>query len=131
MPEESSAPPNRPLEFTRHENFESWYANNVQFEPNEFDLRMVFGENESLGGKRVVQQHTAMSVSWAEAKILAYFLQLHIAAAEKVNGKINVPRSVWPTEPIPPSEELKRENPLAESIYQMAKQMHERFIANL
>jgi len=31
---------------TQHENFGSWYANNVQFFQNDFDLRMIFGEIE-------------------------------------------------------------------------------------
>src|SRR5208283_4527680 len=107
------------LEIKRHDNFESWYANNIQFETTEWDLKMIFGLLDFREGCLAIEQHTAMSVGWTQAKILAYSLQVHVAIFEKIHGKITVPPTVWPPEPIPPSDELKASNPLAESVYEL------------
>src|ERR1700683_826897 len=98
--------------FTRHENFESWYANNVQFHPSEWDLKLIFGELDwppDAKGRVVVQQHTAISMSWRQAKILNYFLSLQIEFHESQMGKIGIPQSIMPPEPDPPSEDLAKD----------------------
>jgi len=132
MPDEEIMPSvPRQLEFTRHDNFESWYANNIQFESSEWDLKMIFGELDLRGGKTVAQQHTAMTISWPQAKILAYFLQVHLAIWEKINGKIMVPVSVWPQKPAAPPTELVEQTPATQAAFQIIDKIYEEFIQTL
>src|SRR5580698_4093433 len=86
--------------FWRNENYEALYANNVQFESTEWDLKMIFGELD-MGRKdgAGVEQHTAITVPWAQAKLLIYYLQLNVGIYEKIFGKIKIPDSVLPPEP--------------------------------
>lgn len=80
------------VESVRHENFESWYANSVSFFPSEWDLRMVFGEIDwRPNAAPVVQQHTAMTVGWLQAKLMQYFLNVHVGVYELAHGRISIP----------------------------------------
>src|ERR1035437_6050805 len=88
------------LTFTKVEDFVTAYANNVQFEQNAWDIKMIFGELDQTGGKtNVVEQHTSITLSWAEAKVLSFFLRVQIAAHEIEDGKIQIPKRVLPQEP--------------------------------
>ena len=81
-------------------------------------------------GKPGIEQHTAMSVSWANIKIMMYFLRLHLAIYERLNGKVRVPQTVWPPEPISPSEELRASNPAAQDVYDIIKRARDQFVAD-
>src|ERR1017187_1064478 len=83
----------------RHEDYVTLYANNVQFQPWDSDLRMTFGELDLRKGKVVTEQHTAISISWLQAKIMLYFLGLQVAVQEIANGKIKIPDRLFPPEP--------------------------------
>jgi len=86
----------------RHEDFTSLYANNVQFEVSTWDLKMVFGELDQSDppGKSKVIQHTAMTVTWLQAKIMAYYLNANILLHEADYGKIQIPANLHPV-PLP------------------------------
>ena len=118
------------LNISRHENFESWYANNIQYEPNDWDMRMLFGilalDDQGNPG---IQQHTAMSVSWANLKVMMYFLGVQLAVYERLHEKVRVPRTSWPPEPIPPSDDLKAANPAAQDVYEIIKQARDQWVA--
>jgi hypothetical protein len=115
------------LQFTRHENFESWYANNLQYIPSEWDLKVVFGEIEpQRDGSIIVQQHTAIVQSWLQAKLMHYFLTLQLAVYELAHGTIPVPPSVMPPEPTPPEGDLK-DDPAAQRVYEYIKKTREAF----
>jgi hypothetical protein len=120
--------PQAQLMFKFHENFESWYANNIQFQPTEWDLRMVFGELDFTQG--IVQQHTAMTVSWLQAKLMHYFLTMQLSIYEISHGKIPVPPSVLPVEPQPPTGDLATD-PLALEMYEYMKQLRTQFLESL
>jgi hypothetical protein len=128
MAEENSPKDRRP-DFTRHENFENWYANNVQYESSEWDLKMIFGQLDQSGGQRTVEQHTAMTMSWQQAKICAYYLRVNILLAEMLYGKISLPLSIWPVEPTPPTEKEQIEAPLAQAAYELLKQVYDEWVA--
>lgn len=104
QPEAASQPTARPkLRFVRDDAFVSTYANNLQFEPGSLDLKFIFGQSErdpsdELGGE-VIRQHTAVTMTWAEAKLLSYFLQLNTAFYEAANGKIAIPSPQLPPSP--------------------------------
>jgi hypothetical protein len=117
------------VNFTRHDNFESWYSNNIQFKPTEWDLKAVFGEMEPQNdGSVTVQQHTAIVVSWLQAKIMHYFLGMNLGAYELTHGKIPIPQSVIPIEPVPPSGEL--DTPETRMLYEYMKKFRDQFIAS-
>ncbi|HEY4901438.1 MAG TPA: DUF3467 domain-containing protein [Terriglobales bacterium] len=129
MPEEK--PPRTPQTgITKHDNFESWYANNVQFYPSEWDLRMVFGELDMSEGGAIVQQHTAMTVAWVQAKLMQYFLTLQLGVYEMTHGKIPVPDGILPPEPTPPTGELEHD-PVAIQVYEYIKKARDQFMASL
>ncbi len=118
--------------FTRHENFESWYTNNIQFYPTDWDLKLIFGELDwppEAKGNLIVQQHTGMSMSWRQAKILHYFLALQIEFHEMQSGKIEIPAGIMPPEPEPPSAELAS-NSEAVRFYEFAKKARENLVAS-
>jgi hypothetical protein len=114
----------------RIEEFVTGYANNVQFEPTAWDLKMLFGELSQTGGRVTVAQHTSITIAWAEAKILSYYLRIQIAAYELQHGKIQVPKEVLP--PVPtavPANVQDKES--AEVLRQIVGEMRAEFLANL
>src|SRR5215471_14062574 len=116
----------------RHDNFETWYANNVQFLGTDWDLKMTFGEIDSPDGYNagVILQHTAISVGWLQAKLMHYYLGVHLAAHEAVYGKIDVPLTVMPPEPQVPTQELLNINPQAQQIYELVKKLRDQFVSS-
>jgi hypothetical protein len=91
-------------EFRRDVDFVSRYANNVQLESNAFDVKLTFGILDQRDGvkdvnaKPSVDQHTSINLSWPEAKLLVFWMQVHLAAYEKDNGKIKIPATALPAE---------------------------------
>jgi hypothetical protein len=127
MPDESSSQaPQQEVVFQRHENFESWYANNVQFVASEWDLKLIFGEIEpQRDGKTVfVQQHTAIVQSWLQVKLMYYWINIQLAVYEMAHGPIQIPLSVMPPEPSPPDGNLK-DDPVAQRAYEYIKKARE------
>jgi hypothetical protein len=107
------------------------YANNVYYESSSWDLKLIFGQLDQTGGKVKVVQHSAITVPWAQAKLMVYWLKGQIEAHELVNGKIHVPPPVIPP-PLPPmTEEIKKSDPNAEAVYGIFDRLRTEFIANL
>ena len=99
--EEKQAPP-PDLKFERDENFESLYANNVQFESSVWDLQLVFGQlDQSIPKAAVVAQHTAITLPWPQATIAAYYLLINVIVQQSQNGPIQLPERVIPSRPDP------------------------------
>jgi len=98
MTESSSLPtnPQSGLQFERDEDFASLYANHVWYEMSTWDLRLLFGQLDQGKGPNVVTQHTAITLSWQQVKIMSYFLQVNLAMYEAQNGRIQIPASVLP-----------------------------------
>jgi len=95
-------------QFSRAENFLARYANNVNYETSVFDLKFVFGELvQPIGKTPYVEQHTALTVSWLEAKIAALFLSMNVAMHENKFGTLNIPNGTLPADFMRTSEELK------------------------
>ena len=113
-----------PLDFKRDEDFTSLYANNVRFEPSVWDLKMVFGELDQSAGATVVEQHTAISVSWRQAKLLAYYIEVNLVIQEADNGYIYLPPSVIPA-PFDPT--LVADTPRLVPVWELLAAMHKRF----
>lgn len=115
--------------FVRIEDFSSVYSNNVQFESIPADLNIIFGEQRLAEGKPIIEQHTAVRVTWPQAKLLAYFLNVQVAAYEREHGKISIPKTMLPT--VSKLPEALADNPVAQAILELINKMREEFIANL
>lgn len=79
--------------------YESVYANCAHLELSGFDLKLIFGQLDQSNGQPQVDWHTAVTLPWAQAKILAYFLQANVETFEAVNGKIKLPIGTLPPAP--------------------------------
>lgn len=124
MAEETSTTP--ALNVTRTDDFVSLYANNIQFEQSAFDLKLVLGELDQSSGKVTVEQHGSVTIPWAQAKLLVYYLQVHIAAYEFQMGKIKIRQDLIP----PPIPEQKGD-PKLEAFYELITNIREQFVLGL
>ena len=100
------------------------YANNFIFEPSVWDLKLMFGQLGQHDGVAEVDWHTEITIPWLQAKLVAYFLRLQAAWNELQNGYVNIPASVMPKEPEPPTEEQAK-NPINVEWYQTAKKIYD------
>jgi len=91
---------------------------------------MVFGELEIRDGVAVVQQHTAMSVTWLQAKLMHYYMSLQLAVFEMTHGKVAVSEGILPPEPTPPTGDLEND-PMAKQVYEHIKKAREQFMSSL
>ncbi len=117
----------------RGENFEALYANNVQLQPFEWDLKIIFGELDVLPdnpGEIVVEQHTAITVPWLQAKLALYYLSLQVAVHELSHEPIRVPQSLIPADPTRPTGDLA-DDPIALKVYETIKAEREKFLASI
>ena len=103
MTEEQSRQTAQSLQWMRATDFEEKYANNVTFETCVWDLRIFFGtldqgtpDQETYGN--AVKFHTAISVPWPQAKLMAYSACLNVLWHEMTEGKIRVPVSPPPVD---------------------------------
>ena len=109
----------------RSDDFTSAYSNNVSFEASVWDLKIIFGELDQSAG--VIEQHTAITVPWAIAKLAVYYLGTQIAAHEVMNGKIAIPQSVMAPPP-PPLTGEQRADPNMKKVYEEFTRLYEAFI---
>src|SRR5260370_17103775 len=86
--------------------FEAIYANNFQFEPSAWDLKVLFGQLEQHTGRSVVDWHTAITIPWLQVKFVAYYLRLQAAWYEHQNAPLSAPSFVIPPHPKPPTIKL-------------------------
>ena len=47
-------------------------TNNVRFESYASDLKLIFGQSDLGSGKELIEQHTAITMSWAQVKLAIY-----------------------------------------------------------
>jgi hypothetical protein len=94
-------------------------------------LKLIFGQLDQSEGKVRVVQHSAITVPWAQAKLMVYWLKGQIEAHELVNGKIHIPPPVIPP-PLPPlTGDMKKSDPNAEPVYAIFSRLRDEFISNL
>lgn len=105
---------------------DSEYANNVYLEPSVWDLKLIFGEYS--GRKNGVDWHTSITIPWAQAKLLMYYLGVNIAIHELgQNSPTSVPTSMIP----PPPPEPDPGSVLDTRVYDFVVQYHQRFLDSL
>jgi len=130
---QSPESPVEQLEFRHADNFVRRYANNVQFELTAWDLTIVFGELRQnqpgqQAGKPIVEQHTSITISWPEVKLLCAYLQVNIAAHELDDGKVTVSPRVFPVPPPIPDEQAN--NPSAQAIRNLLLKLRDQVLAD-
>jgi hypothetical protein len=75
------------IEYKRGDDFQRSYANNVQLLSSNWDLEFIFGELDQSQGPNFVSQHTSISIPWPQAKVLLYFLSMHVSGHEAEFGR--------------------------------------------
>lgn len=118
------------IDYRQTDDFSTGYANNVYLEGSLWDLKLVFGQNDQHLGPNTVVQHTAITMPWAQIKVLTYFLNNHLAAHEITNSRIIIPPNVIPvvTGEAPPKE-LVKDNPKLPEVLAAFKVSYDAFIA--
>jgi hypothetical protein len=100
------------------------YANNVGFEFTVWDLKILFGEySDRIKG---TDWHTSVTIPWAQAKLMLYYLKLNIDFYEAQEGKIRVPGSMLPPEPPAPSA-----NPDDQKLHEIIQAARNSFLDSL
>jgi hypothetical protein len=97
------------IQFTRDEDFESLYANNVRFEISAWDLKLIFGvldQRDPTAEK--VEQHTAVSLAWPTVKIAAYHLLVSLVIHQANSGVVQLRPDVIPPRPDSSNPELQQ-----------------------
>ncbi len=85
-------------------------ANNVHFEASAWDLKILFGQLNQSENPATVDQHTAITLAWPEAKVAAYYLLVQLISYERENGTISVPRTAIPGRPDSANPDVLPEN---------------------
>jgi hypothetical protein len=116
--------------FERDEDFASLYANHVWYEISAWDLNLIWGQLDQTKGPNVVKQHTAIAISWLQAKLLAYFVNVNIAIYESRNGKIKIPPYLLPPQ-IPPLSPEEESDPAKKQLNERLRALHESFLEGL
>jgi len=119
--------PGAPIEFRKSDSLANVYANHSLLQSTGWDIKVIFGEVDQSISPNTVVQHTAVTLPWTQAKILAYFLQIHLAAHEVALGRVAIPQGVIPDIPVPPRD---AKDPLqAQQLYKVWSQLHDAFLA--
>ena len=113
------------IEFRKHDNYENWYSNNINFQQSEWDLKLIFGQLDWEEDHYVVEQHTAITVAWLQAKLMIYYLSVQMGVYEKFHGKIPIPPAAMPPQPPPPTEEQAKDPAVAPMYDYMQKRWEE------
>jgi hypothetical protein len=69
----------------------SEYANNTFFEPTIWDLKILFGE--FTGRTDSVDWHTSITLPWARAKLLAYYLGTEVCTLRNLKHEHRKPQT--------------------------------------
>jgi hypothetical protein len=128
---ENIQPTPKNLGFHHTDDFSSVYANHIHMEASVWDLKLLFGELDQSVDPLIVEQHTAVTIPWRQAKLLIYFLKAQLVAYEIVNGKIDIPASVRPPKLDPPTEEIIKQEPLSQQIYEAFEKLRQELLASL
>jgi len=89
----------------------SVYANAINLQVNELDVKIIFGD-----GQPTPNWHTAVTMPWTLVKLLIYYLQSNLAVHEIANGTIKLPASFLPASLVVPSD--LETNPTSKEIFE-------------
>ena len=102
------------------------YANNSHIDATIWDLQVILGEYSPSANR--VDWHTTVTMPWAQAKLMAYYLQFQISVYEYGHGAIQIPKQFIPeTLPAPTDPTDEREKNLRSKL----ETLRDAFIASL
>jgi hypothetical protein len=78
--------PSTQLERKRIDEFAVKYANNVYVASSAWDVQLLCGQLD----QGVILDHTAVTIPWAQAKILHYILEMQLIGHEAEMGRIQL-----------------------------------------
>lgn len=109
----------------RAANYIAEYANNVRFHLAPMDLTIAFGQNRPDAPPL---DKARITVTWAEAKIMLYFLRANIMIYETIEGKpIAIPKDQIPS---PPKAD-ESADPQTLAVNASLHKLYEEFLASL
>jgi hypothetical protein len=117
--------PKTKIEYKQSEDFQEFYANNVQLLSSNWDLELIFGHLDQLQGPNTIVRHSSMTIPWPAAKILLYFLQLHVAGHEAQFGRIIIPKGLIPEI----SPQMPKGLDISDKQWKIVRKLYEDFIA--
>ncbi|HEV7674748.1 MAG TPA: DUF3467 domain-containing protein [Candidatus Angelobacter sp.] len=117
------------IEFSRVEDFSELYANNVMFESSLWDMKLVFGQTDQNIGPNAIVQHTAVTIPWAQAKVLAYTLSLALADQEARSGRIQLKKGIIGEFPEQMPKALRDSGEMSEETWKALRKMQQDFVA--
>ncbi len=130
MPNKSKPKKVADLKYQRADDLVTFYANNAYYESSAWDLKIVFGQlDQPKGSPAVIRQNIAITIPWAQAKLLAYFVRIHIEASELQNGKVPIRPDLRPPPP-PALTEEQAKDPAARKLFEFVTKLRDEFIAS-
>ncbi len=100
------------------------YANNFNFEPSAWDLKIILGQLDQQASPAKVDWHTAATIPWLQVKLVAYYLQIQVAWYEHNNGRLNLPAFAIPKVLEPPTGD-EASDPTNLVWFEIARKIHE------
>jgi hypothetical protein len=116
------------IEYSRTEDFQNLYANNVFFESSLWDLKLIFGQNAQHIGQSAVEQHTAITLPWPQVKLMLYFMGNHLLTHEIQNGRVHLGPGLIAPLPDEPDKNLIPQVPKLPEIHAAIKAKWEAFL---
>jgi hypothetical protein len=104
---------------TRPKDFPEIYSNQIFYESSVWDLKILFSILDQSGPAAVTRTRAAVTVPWAQVKLMLYFLQVQLWAHEVDHGPVAVPRQVRPEDLDIPTEA----SPEIQEVFKRAKQL--------
>jgi len=109
----------------RREHLRAVYANYVNFEISDLDLKILFGQLNRLGTKDV-DWHTAVTMAWPQAKIMSYYLRVNLAIYEATRAVIKLPAAMLPATPARPDD--IETNPVSRIVFEAVQAIRKELI---
>jgi hypothetical protein len=121
---------NKIPDFTVADDFLERYANHVYFEPNFWDMKLLFGSYDQSVHPNHVNRHTAISIPWFHVKMISYLLQVHLIQYEATVGKVRlVPGFIAPAPELSPEDEAAL-SPEFHEVYVKTRKLYQDFRAD-
>lgn len=98
--------PNAPIVRQKTDDFISRYANYSYIESSLWDMKIHFGQTDQSLGDKVIPVNAAITLPWAQVKVLSYFLQVHLKGYEADHGRIKIPVGIIPPALLAPFREM-------------------------
>ena len=110
MAEESAAEPS--VIVRREDDFFKYYANSVTAESTAWDLKLVFGQFDSVDNQQFNSQKLSVTMSFGLARLMVFWIESQIIAHEIETGtKVRLRDNVLPPAlpPLPPEMQNDRQ----------------------